>query len=94
MMSRYSSRLGTHTIQDLQRAGQSCLFTTELDRHRIIGTSTFDRVFYVPIITRAFKIDNNVGNRYERIRAKPDARGSQSVQSFNIAGFICDIRVT
>jgi hypothetical protein len=83
--------IGENDTNDIKRTGQSCLFTAELDRHRIIGTSSFDRVFYVPVNTQDFVLDELVGIATERKNYKV---GSQSRQYFDISGFVCDVRVS
>ena len=83
--------IGENDISDIKRSGQSCLFTAELDRHRIIGTSSFDRVFYVPVNTQDFVLDEVAGIATERNNYK---EGPQSRTHFDISGFVCDVRIS
>ena len=90
---RFFSRLGSNTACDIKRAGQSTLFTAEIDRHRVISTSTFDRIFFVPIKKTDFSLDRREGSYYERKRYR-SRRGNQSHYRFDLAGFVCDVKVT
>ena len=89
-------RLGRNTTSDIKRAGQSSLYTAELDRHRIIGTSMFDRVFYVPISNYSFRLDGRQGSRLERnsYLGRGYNRRRLSYRVFDLTGYVCDIRVT
>ena len=89
-------RLGSKTTSDIKRAGQSSLYTVELDRHRIIGTSMFDRVFYVPISNYSFRLDRRQGTRLERnsYLGVGYSRRRLSYRQFDLTGYVCDIRVT
>jgi len=79
--------VGEHETSDLKRAGQSCLYTAELDRHRILGSSIFDRVFYVNVGSDNFNINENSGTVAER------SAYNESVQKFDLLGLVCDVRV-
>ncbi len=87
--------LGDKTTNDIKRAGQSSLYTAELDRHRIIGTSTFDRVFYVPISNYSFRLDYRQGSRLERnsYLGRGYGRRRLSYRRFDLTGYVCDVRV-
>ena len=84
-------RLSDYDVCDIKRAGQSCLYTAELDRHRILGTSMFDRIFYVPIKSRDFRIDRSEGLYLERRRFR---YGRLSGRRFDLSGYVCDVRVS
>ena len=90
---RSFERMSSDAVCDLKRAGQSTLFTAEVDRHRVIGTSMFDRVFFVPITRGDFTLDRQEGTRHERWRYN-SRRGNQSYHKFDLAGFVCDVKVT
>jgi len=84
-------RIGKHDVTDIKRAGQSTLYTAELDRHRILGTSTFDRIFYVPISSNRFRLDYREGDYQEKIRFR---YGRLSSRNFDLSGYVCDVRVS
>lgn len=84
-------KMTSHDVTDIKRAGQSTLYTAELDRHRILGTSTFDRVFYVPISSTMFRLDYREGDYQERRRWR---YGRLSSRNFDLSGYVCDVRVT
>lgn len=84
-------RMSDYDVCDIKRAGQSCLYTAELDRHRILGTSMFDRVFYVPVRSRDFRIDYSEGLIQERRRFR---YGRLSGRRFDLSGYVCDVRVS
>ena len=78
---------------DMVRFASSSLFTAELDRHKILSTSIFDRVFYVQVNQDDFVLDEKEGLSTERKRFSGDTRPKQGNDTFDLTGIYCEVRV-
>lgn len=78
---------------DMIRFASSSLFTAELDRHKILSTSIFDRVFYVQVNQDDFVLDGKEGLATERKRFLGKTRPRQGKNTFDLTGIYCEVRV-
>lgn len=78
---------------DIVRFSSCGLFTAELDRHKILSTSIFDRVFYAQVNLDDFELDMNEGLNVERKRYLGKTRPNQGNDTFDLTGIYCEVRV-
>ena len=78
---------------DMIRFSSSTLFTAELDRHKILSTSIFDRVFYVQVNQEDFVLDKTEGLAVERKRFEGKTVPKQGNDTFDLTGIYCEVRV-
>lgn len=87
------NRMTENERNDIVRFASSTLFTAELDRHKILSTSIFDRIFYVKANNDDFELDRREGRSSERKRYLGRTRPNQGNDTFDLTGIYCEIRV-
>lgn len=77
---------------DIVRLSASSMFTAELDRHKILSTSIFDRVLYVQVNHDDFALDKSEGLKVETQRYLGQTVPNQGSDTFDLTGVYCEVR--